>query len=135
MRFIARSLLLLVAFSGLDEPTRQPLAVHVESLAYPDLARQAQIQGAVDVEIEIDSQGKVSSASATSGHPLLKQPAEKNIRTWRFDTSSPDNLRRLKVRYEFILEPPKTYYRPESRNLFDLPARITVVSKLPEPQP
>ena len=135
MRFIARSLLLLVAFSGLDEPTRQPLAVHVESLAYPDLARQAQIQGAVDVEIEIDSQGKVSSASATSGHPLLKQPAEKNIRTWRFDTSSPDNLRRLKVRYEFILEPPKTYHRPESRNLFDLPTRITVVSKLPESQP
>ena len=134
MRFIARSLLLLVAFRGLDEPTRQPLAVHVESLAYPDLARQTQIQGAVDVEIEIDSQGKVSSAFAISGHPLLKESAEKNIRTWRFDTSSSDS-RRLTVRYEFILEPPKTYYRPESRNLFDLPTRITVVSKLPEPQP
>lgn len=135
MRFKLRSLLLLVALAGVDEPARQPLALHVESLAYPDLARQTQIQGAVDVEIEIDSQGKVFSASATSGHPLLRQSAEKNIRSWRFDTSSSDKMRRLTVRYEFILEPPKTYYRPESRNLFDLPARITVVSKLPEPQP
>jgi TonB family protein len=107
----------------------------VESLAYPDLARQTEIQGAVDVEIVIDCQGKVFSASATSGHPLLREPAEKNIRSWRFDKSSSDTTRRLTVRYEFILEPPKTYYRPESHNLFDLLARITVVSKLPEPQP
>jgi len=134
MRFSLGSLLLLVSLAGADQPTRQPLALHVESLAYPGVARAAQIQGAVDVEIEIDSQGKVSSAFAISGHPLLKESAEKNIRTWRFDTSSSDS-RRLTVRYEFILEPPKTYYRPESRNLFDLPTRITVVSKLPEPQP
>ena len=135
MRFAAGSLLLLVTFSGVDEPTRQPSAIHVESLAYPDLARQTETQGAVDVKIVIDSQGKVFSASATSGHPLLTQPAEKNIMSWRFDKSSSDTTRRLTLRYEFILEPPKTYYRAESRNLFDLPTRITVISKLPEPQP
>lgn len=135
MRFIAGSLLLLVTLSGVDEPALQPLAVHVESPAYPDLARQTEIQGAVDVEIVLDPQGKVVSTSATSGHPLLRQPAENNIRSWRFDKSSSDTTRRLTVRYEFILEPPKTYYRPESRNLFDLPARITVVSKLPQAQP
>lgn len=133
MRFILASLLLLVALTGVDQPT-QPSAVHVESLAYPDVARAAQIQGVVEVEIEINSQGKVSSASAISGHPLLKQSAEKNIRSWRFDTSSSD-IRRLTVTYEFILELPKTYYQPESRNLFDLPTRVTVISKLPEPQP
>lgn len=133
MRFMLASLLLLAALSGVDQAT-QPLAVHVESLAYPDLARATQIQGVVDVEIEINSEGKVSSASAISGHPLLKQSAEKNIRSWRFDTSSSD-IRWLTVRYQFILELPKTYYRPESRTLFDLPTRITVISKLPEPQP
>lgn len=133
MRFMLASLLLLAALPGVDQAT-QPLAVHVESLAYPDLARATQIQGVVDVEIEINSEGKVSSASAISGHPLLKQSAEKNIRSWRFDTSSSD-IRWLTVRYQFILELPKTYYRPESRTLFDLPTRITVISKLPEPQP
>ncbi|SRR6266481_5338570 len=107
MRFILGSLLLLVAVSGVDEPTRQPSAVHVESLAYPELARQTQVQGAVDVEIEIDSQGNVFSASVTSGHPLLKQYVEENIRSWRFDASSSDNMRRLTVRDEFVLEPPR----------------------------
>ena len=133
MRFMLASLVLLAALTVVDQPT-QPLAVHVESLAYPDLARDTQIQGVVDVEIEINSEGRVSSASAMSGHPLLRQPAEKNIKSWRFDTSSSD-IRRLTVTYQFILELPKTYYRPESRNLFDLPTRVAVISKLPEPQP
>ena len=133
MRSSLASLLLLVAL-GVDQPTLQPMAVHVESLTYPVVARAAQIQGAVDVKISIDSQGKVSSAFATSGHPLLKKSAEKNIRTWRFDTSSSEN-RQLTVRYEFVLELPRTSYPPESRNLFDFPTRITVISSVPEPQP
>jgi TonB family protein len=134
MRFILGSLLFLFAFAGFDQPPRQPLTVHVESLAYPDVARAAQIQGEVDVEIEIDSQGNVSSAAAVSGHPVLKQAAEKNIRAWKFDASSSDG-RRLTVGYRFILGLPKTYYRPETHNLFDLPTRVTVISKLPERQP
>lgn len=134
MRFIQGSLLLIAIFAVVDQPTHQPLAAHVESLAYPDVARAAQIQGTVDVEIEIDSQGKVLSASSISGHPALKQAAEKNIRTWKFDASSAESSR-LTVRYEFRLELPRTYYRPESRNLFDLPIRVTVISNFPEPQP
>lgn len=134
MRFISGSLLLLALFTAVDEPGRQPLASHAESLAYPDFARAAQIEGTVKVEIEIDHQGKVSSASAISGHPALKQAAEKNIRLWKFDLSSSDD-RRLTVVYQFRLELPKTYYRPESRNLFDLPTLVTIISNLPEPQP
>jgi TonB family protein len=101
---------------------------------YPEVERGAQFQGEVDVEIEIDSQGNVSSAAAVSGHPILKQAAEKNIRAWKFDASSSDG-RRLKVGYKFTLELPKTYYPPETHSLFDLPTRVTVISKLPEPQP
>lgn len=83
MRFSLGSLFLFVVLAGVDQPTRQPLAIHVESLGYPGLARDAEIQGTVDVEIEIDSQGTVSTASAVSGNPLLKQSAEKNISNWR----------------------------------------------------
>ena len=133
MRFISGSLLLLALFTAVDEPSRQPLASHVESLAYPDFARAAQIEGTVKVEIEIDHQGKVSSASAISGHPALKQAAEKNIRSWKFDLSSSDDG--LTAVYQFRLELPKTYYRPESRNLFDLPTQVTIISNFPEPQP
>jgi TonB family protein len=112
----------------------QPVATHVESIAYPDLARAAQIQGTVDVEIIISSDGEVSTANAISGHPVLKQAAEKNIRRWRFGPSSAGDTP-LTVRYEFRLELPKTYYRPESRDIFELPTRVTVISNFSEPQP
>jgi TonB family protein len=134
MRFVLGSLLLLSALSVDDPAIHQPVATHVESIGYPNLARQAAIQGTADVEIIISSDGGVSSASAVSGHPLLKQAAEKNIKTWRFDSGSTGN-RALTVTYEFRLELPKTRYRPESRNIFELPTRVTVISNFPEPQP
>jgi hypothetical protein len=49
--------------------------------------------------------------------------------------SSPADSTPLTVRYEFRLELPKIYYRPESRNIFELPSRVTVISNFPEPQP
>jgi protein TonB len=42
---------------------------------YPAIARAGNIQGAVSVQILIDEQGRVVSANATSGHPLLRQAA------------------------------------------------------------
>lgn len=134
MRFVIGTLLLLFSFSLDDPTTRKPVATHVESIGYPDDARDAQIQGTVNVEIIISSDGGVPSANATSGHPLLKRAAEKNIRNWRFDSSSVAS-RRLTVTYGFILELPKTTYRPDSRNIFELPTRVTVISNFREPQP
>jgi TonB family protein len=134
VRFVVGSLFLLSVLYVNDQTTRQPVATHVESIAYPDFARAAQLQGTVDVEITISGDGGVSSANAISGHPVLKQAAEKNLRTWRFGSSSADNTA-LTVRYEFRLELPKIYYRPESRNIFELPTRVTVISNFPEPQP
>jgi hypothetical protein len=86
------------------------------------------------IDVEIDARGKVSSASTVSGHPLLAQIAEKNIRTWEFDASSSE-ARRLTVTYQFVLEPPEARRRRESRNLFDLPTRVTIVSNYAQPQP
>ncbi|HJQ33628.1 MAG TPA: energy transducer TonB [Pyrinomonadaceae bacterium] len=42
---------------------------------YPAIAKAANVQGAVAVQILIDEQGRVVSANATSGHPLLRQAA------------------------------------------------------------
>jgi TonB family protein len=134
VRFLLGSLLLLFTISIDDTPAHKPVAVHVESIAYPNVARAAQIEGAVDVEIRINGDGAVSSVNALSGHPLLKQAAEKNVRRWRFDSSSTGS-RTLTVTYEFKLELPKIYYTPEPRNVFDLPTRVAVITNFPEPQP
>jgi TonB family protein len=108
--------------------------VHVESIAYPDFARAAQVQGTVRVDMVITPQGEVSSAEATSGHPELRKAAIENINHWKFcPISSQDS--HFQIEYVFRLEEPKRYYKPETRNVFDLPARVEVISNFPDPQP
>ncbi len=43
---------------------------------YPSAAQAVRASGAVNVQVTIDENGSVISASATSGHPLLRQAAE-----------------------------------------------------------
>ncbi|MEW6212838.1 MAG: TonB family protein, partial [Acidobacteriota bacterium] len=51
---------------------------------YPPMARAANATGTVVVEILIDENGRVKSAKAVSGHPLLKQAAESAAKGWKF---------------------------------------------------
>ena len=51
---------------------------------YPPAAKLVGAQGAVHVQVLIDETGKVVSASAVSGHPLLRSVAEKAARQSRF---------------------------------------------------
>jgi protein TonB len=52
--------------------------------SYPPLAKAAHVTGSVMVEITIDENGRVVSASALSGHPLLKDAAVQAARGWKF---------------------------------------------------
>lgn len=51
---------------------------------YPPAARQAGASGAVNVQIVVDRDGRVISATATSGHALLRQAAVQAARQARF---------------------------------------------------
>jgi protein TonB len=51
---------------------------------YPAAARAVRASGAVSVQVLIDEGGRVVSASAVSGHPLLRQAAEQAARGARF---------------------------------------------------
>jgi TonB family protein len=50
--------------------------VNVPSPKYPAAALAVRAHGKVDVQIEIDENGKVISAKAVSGHPLLRSASE-----------------------------------------------------------
>ncbi|HXG91657.1 MAG TPA: energy transducer TonB [Blastocatellia bacterium] len=52
---------------------------------YPLLARTAGVQGSVMVEIIISPDGRVESARAVSGHPLLVPASLEAARRWRFE--------------------------------------------------
>ena len=51
---------------------------------YPPLASAARVSGTVVVEVTVDEEGKVMSARAVSGHPLLKDAAVDAARGWMF---------------------------------------------------
>lgn len=51
---------------------------------YPPIARAARASGTVVVAITVDESGKVISAHAVSGHPLLQQAAVQAAYGWRF---------------------------------------------------
>ena len=52
---------------------------------YPALARQARIQGQVQIDAILDEQGNVIEMKIVSGPPLLYQAAEDALRKWRYE--------------------------------------------------
>lgn len=59
-------------------------AVTLPKPEYPAAAKAVGAGGAVNVQVTIDEEGNVFSASAVSGHPLLRQAAEQAARASKF---------------------------------------------------
>lgn len=65
--------------------------------AYPPIAKAARASGAVQVQIEVNQEGRVTEAKVLSGHPLLRQAALEAAQQWKFKPTNIDNGRTLKV--------------------------------------
>ena len=63
-------------------------AVSLTKPVYPASAKQMRASGQVPVQITVDESGRVISAKATSGHPLLRQAAENAARSSRFNPAT-----------------------------------------------
>ena len=59
-------------------------AISLPKPAYPPTAKAVGANGAVNVQVTIDEAGNVTSASAVSGHPLLRQVAAQAARGAKF---------------------------------------------------
>ena len=42
------------------------------------------VRGSAVVEVKLDRRGQITSVSALTGHPLLRQPAIDSVRHWKF---------------------------------------------------
>jgi TonB family protein len=98
--------LLLVAGSGLvgqDQPilNEDIGIVNFEPLAYPLLPRLTRVQGAVVVQVKIDSEGRVASVTAVSGPKPLIPDCLTNARKWLFN---PQKVRTVVIVYVFKIE-------------------------------
>jgi TonB family protein len=54
---------------------------------YPELARQARVQGVVSLRIIIDKTGHVANIAVVNGHPLLIQAATDAVSQWVFEAT------------------------------------------------
>jgi protein TonB len=59
-------------------------AISLPQPIYPAMAKQIRLQGAVNIQILVDEQGKVVSAQVVSGHPILSGPARDAAMRARF---------------------------------------------------
>jgi protein TonB len=64
---------------------RPPKAIVQVSPEYPPLARQAHIQGEVQIDAILDEQGNVIDMKVVSGHPLLYQAALDALKKWKYE--------------------------------------------------
>jgi len=84
----------------------QGLLIHEVTVSYPQMANIAHIGGDVEVEVSIDPEtGKVISAVAKSGHPILQQAATEAIRQWVIIRYCGPNPLSLTVHFEFHCPP------------------------------
>jgi outer membrane biosynthesis protein TonB len=74
---------------------QQPAVRDAELLSYvrptyPDVARQSGITGGVEIDMTIDTSGRVVRSLAVSGPRLLRGASESALRQWRFRPASVD---------------------------------------------
>jgi len=62
----------------------QGLLIRKVQPAYPPLARQARIQGAVQLQAEISKDGSIENLRLLSGHPMLAPAAIEAVKQWRY---------------------------------------------------
>jgi TonB family protein len=75
-------------------------ATNLPKPAYPDAARAVRASGTANVQVTVDTDGNVVSASAVSGHPLLQAAAVQAARQAKF---SPTKLGGVPVRVNGII--------------------------------
>ena len=77
---------------------------------YPALARQAQIQGRVHLEITTDGHTVINVATK-DGHPLLAGQAETNVRTWKFVNHVPGTFE-VTFKFEMLKDKSRFLEKP-----------------------
>jgi TonB family protein len=72
----------------LDSDTAQKHLIHKVEAVYPAIAKAAQVQGAVGLQVSIAADGKVTDVKVLSGPPLLRQAAMDAVQQWVYEPFS-----------------------------------------------
>ena len=93
---------------------------------YPSKAESIRLQGMVKMEVKTDGH-QVTDVKVVSGHPVFREEAVKNVRTWKFADHDPTTFA---VTYYYVNE---GQYKKDPVTKcsakMDLPARVTVSTR------
>lgn len=92
-----------MALAGTDipaehHPTRKVLKKVLP--AYPELARQLEIRGAVKLVVTVEPNGKVRSARALGGNPAFVEAAMRVIDKWKFEPTAEQTTETVEIKFE-----------------------------------
>ncbi len=90
-------------FPDLPLLSPRPTPVSTVDPTYPPLARQARVQGTVNLAVAIDTNGHVTSIRVLRGHPLLIQAAIDAVKQWVYPPVSEAGA--FVERVNFVLPP------------------------------
>jgi TonB family protein len=88
--------------------TFSPRPIRVVQPEYPAKAKLYHIEGAVEVELTINPNGKVEKVRGLSGNSILIQAAEAAVLQWKYSPSSGDQVAAAavtRVQFNFKLNP------------------------------
>jgi outer membrane biosynthesis protein TonB len=83
------ALLLTPGCAGQDKSDRKVIK-RVEA-AYPPLAAQLHLAGAVKMVLQVTPEGKVTSVHTPGGNPVLASAAEAAVKQWKYETTSKES--------------------------------------------
>jgi TonB family protein len=79
-------LFLVAACIAMAGQTDDPTLVAVNLPMYPPLAVQARVEGVVRITFTLPpNSGQPTNIEIVSGHPMLKNAAAENVKTWKFE--------------------------------------------------
>ena len=120
---ILRTIALLCTLNAVFAAEPRPVEVAIPG--YPRLPSGAREEGEVNVDLQIDSDGKVLNASATTGPERLRAWAQAAALKWRFEASMPGAAH---IVFAFVLQKGLTD-PPAITSVFTSPNRVMVVAE------
>ena len=124
MKFQVFCLALLIIIGGCvsvsAQTTDDAAVVAAVAPVYPPIAAAAHAIGDVTVEVKIDASGKVTSAHAITGRPLLQSVSVAAARRWKFGLAKESNAERT-VRLTFTFIQTETNLPDDERTAVFLP--------------
>ncbi len=107
-KFLFATTLLIFCFSvAALAQEKQPKVIKYFAPTYPQAAKAVKATGEVIIAVKITKDGKVTSAKAESGHPLLRQAAENAAVKWLFSADDKTGERAVKITFVFDIDDKK----------------------------